>query len=222
MNSTASLATAPSAADSAAGLQLIAAIRAELPDLRLLTDTTDRESYRADETPYLVTGLPLAVVLPESTAEVSGLMRLAHRFRVPGRAAWGGHGTLGRRRRSRRGAHDRVHAHEQGARDRSREPRRGRPARDHQRRPQARRRQARAVLSAGSRLVRDVLDRREPRHQRGRPVLREVRADARLGARARSRPRRRHGDPDRRPERQGRRGLLADAPVRRARRGRWG
>ena len=83
MNSTASLATAPSSADSGAGQQLIDAVRAELPDLRLLTDTTDRESYRADETPYLATGLPLAVALPESTAEVSGLMRLASRFRVP-------------------------------------------------------------------------------------------------------------------------------------------
>ena len=63
--------------------------------------------------------------------------------------------------------------------------------------------------------LRDVLDRRQPRHERGRPVLRQVRPDARLGPVARGRHGRRRGDPDRRPERQGRRRLLADPPVRR-------
>ena len=32
--------------------------------MRLLTDETDRESYRDDETPYIPTGLPAAVALP--------------------------------------------------------------------------------------------------------------------------------------------------------------
>ena len=40
--------------------------------------------------------------------------------------------------------------------------------------------------AAGSGRVRDVLDRRQPRHERGRPVLRQVRPDARFG-RCRSR-----------------------------------
>ena len=52
-------------------------------------------------------------------------------------------------------------------------------------------------------------------HERRRAVLRQVRPDARLGARAGGRPRRRDGDPDRRPDGQGHGGLLADAPVRR-------
>ena len=57
--------------------------RRELPDLRLLTDVADRESYRLDETAYLEAGLPGAVALPGSTAEVSALLRLASRHRVP-------------------------------------------------------------------------------------------------------------------------------------------
>ena len=72
-----------SAASSAAGAALLDAIRAALPDLRLLTDATDREAYRNDETAYLQAGLPLAVALPETTAEVSTLVRLAAEHRVP-------------------------------------------------------------------------------------------------------------------------------------------
>ncbi|HKG56557.1 MAG TPA: FAD-linked oxidase C-terminal domain-containing protein [Candidatus Limnocylindrales bacterium] len=58
-------------------------VRAELPDLRLLTDAADRESYRLDETTYLAAGLPLAVALPETTSEVSALVRLAAQHRIP-------------------------------------------------------------------------------------------------------------------------------------------
>ncbi|HET7028891.1 MAG TPA: FAD-linked oxidase C-terminal domain-containing protein [Candidatus Limnocylindrales bacterium] len=67
----------------AAGAALLEAIRLELPGLRLLTDAGDRESYRNDETAYLSAGLPLAVALPETTAEVSALLRLASAHRVP-------------------------------------------------------------------------------------------------------------------------------------------
>lgn len=73
----------PAAIDPAAGGRLLAAIRAELPGLRLLDDPVDRETYRNDETAYLHAGLPLAVALPESTAEVSTLVRLAAAHRVP-------------------------------------------------------------------------------------------------------------------------------------------
>ena len=62
---------------------LLADIRRELPDLRLLTDPIDRESYRLDETAYLSAGLPGAVAFPASTADVSGLLRLASAHRVP-------------------------------------------------------------------------------------------------------------------------------------------
>jgi glycolate oxidase len=72
----------PEVGDAAALDALVAAIRGELPDLRLLTDAIDRESYRLDETAYLEAGLPGAVALPSSTAEVSALLRLASRHRV--------------------------------------------------------------------------------------------------------------------------------------------
>ncbi|HET9613835.1 MAG TPA: FAD-linked oxidase C-terminal domain-containing protein [Candidatus Limnocylindrales bacterium] len=65
------------------GPALLEAIRTALPDLRLLTDATDREAYRNDETAYLQAGLPLAVALPETTAEVATLLELAGRHRVP-------------------------------------------------------------------------------------------------------------------------------------------
>ena len=58
-------------------------LRAELPDLRLLTDAADRESYRRDETAHFEPGLPLAVALPTSTGEVAAIMRLASAHRTP-------------------------------------------------------------------------------------------------------------------------------------------
>ncbi|HEX3264701.1 MAG TPA: FAD-linked oxidase C-terminal domain-containing protein [Candidatus Limnocylindrales bacterium] len=55
---------------------------AALPSVRMLTDPDDREAYRLDETAYMEAGLPGAVALPESTADVSGLLRLASEHRV--------------------------------------------------------------------------------------------------------------------------------------------
>ncbi len=62
---------------------LVEAIRNQLPDLRVLTDAIDRESYRLDETAYLKAGLPGAVVLPTETAQVAAVVRLAGEFGVP-------------------------------------------------------------------------------------------------------------------------------------------
>ncbi|MGZ8502471.1 MAG: FAD-binding oxidoreductase [Candidatus Limnocylindrales bacterium] len=59
------------------------AVRAALPELRLLTDEIDRESYRRDETAYLEPPLPIAVALPTETAQVAELVRLAAAHRVP-------------------------------------------------------------------------------------------------------------------------------------------
>jgi glycolate oxidase len=67
----------------AAQATFLAAIRERLPNLRLLTDELDRESYRRDETAYLEPPLPLAVALPTETAEVAELVRLAAAHRVP-------------------------------------------------------------------------------------------------------------------------------------------
>lgn len=61
----------------------LAALRTRLPGLRLLTDEVDRESHRLDETSYLEAGLPCAVAVPSTTAEVVELVRLAAEFRVP-------------------------------------------------------------------------------------------------------------------------------------------
>src|SRR5262249_60551706 len=72
-----------SAVDADSGEALLAATRPALPDLGFLPDETDGEAYRNDETAYLHAGLPLAVALPESTAEVSTLVRLAAEHRVP-------------------------------------------------------------------------------------------------------------------------------------------
>ena len=63
--------------------RLIDAIRARLPELQLLIDPVDRERYRSDETPYLHTGLPAAVSLPTTTAQVAELVRICGELRVP-------------------------------------------------------------------------------------------------------------------------------------------
>ena len=65
------------------GPALLRAIGERLPDLRLLTDPADRESYRRDETAYLEAGLPLAIALPTTTAEVAELVRLCGEHDVP-------------------------------------------------------------------------------------------------------------------------------------------
>jgi glycolate oxidase len=62
---------------------LVEAIHTQLPGLRMLTDETDRESYRLDETAYLQAGLPGAVVLPTETAQVAAVVRLCGEFGVP-------------------------------------------------------------------------------------------------------------------------------------------
>ncbi len=65
------------------GPGLLRAIGTRLPDVRLITDRSDLEPYRRDETAYLRGGLPLAVALPASTAEVAGLVRLCAAHDVP-------------------------------------------------------------------------------------------------------------------------------------------
>jgi glycolate oxidase len=61
----------------------IEAIREALPELRLLTDEIDRESYRSDEASYLKSELPLAVALPDTTDQVAALVRIAAEHRTP-------------------------------------------------------------------------------------------------------------------------------------------
>lgn len=77
------------------GPALLRAVEARLPGLRLLTDPADRETYRRDETAYLPTGLPLAVALPETTAQVAELVRLCGEHDVPIVARGAGTGLSG-------------------------------------------------------------------------------------------------------------------------------
>ncbi len=63
--------------------EFLATVAARLPALRLLDDPADRETYRRDETPYLPAGLPGAVALPTTTAEVAELVRICGEFDVP-------------------------------------------------------------------------------------------------------------------------------------------
>lgn len=65
------------------GPGLLRAIEARLPEVRLFTEATDRESYRLDETAYYQAGLPLAVALPTTTAQVATLVALCGEFDVP-------------------------------------------------------------------------------------------------------------------------------------------
>jgi glycolate oxidase len=58
-------------------------LRGTAPELRVLTETVDRESYRLDETDYLVAGLPGAVALPTTTAEVSAILVASTRHLLP-------------------------------------------------------------------------------------------------------------------------------------------
>jgi glycolate oxidase len=64
-------------------VRLLDELRRTAPGLRVLTDESDRESYRLDETDYLTAGLPGAVALPESTADVSAILAGASRHGVP-------------------------------------------------------------------------------------------------------------------------------------------
>ena len=50
----------------------IDALRARLSDLRLLTEATDRESYRRDETPFIAAGLPGPSRSPSTRRRSSG------------------------------------------------------------------------------------------------------------------------------------------------------
>ncbi|HEX5590495.1 MAG TPA: FAD-linked oxidase C-terminal domain-containing protein [Candidatus Limnocylindrales bacterium] len=72
----------PALTDPASLAAFLDEVRGELPELRLLTDELDRESYRLDETAYLSAGLPGAVALPTTTSEVAALLRLASSHRV--------------------------------------------------------------------------------------------------------------------------------------------
>jgi glycolate oxidase len=59
------------------GHTLLEDLRRELPDMQLLSEPSDTEGYRFDETEYMRPGVPLAVCFPRSTDDVRSLVRLA-------------------------------------------------------------------------------------------------------------------------------------------------
>jgi glycolate oxidase len=71
------------------------ALRAELPDMRVISDAGHTEAYRFDETAYLRAGHPLAVCFPRSTSDVQTLVRLCAEAKVPIVARGAGTGLSG-------------------------------------------------------------------------------------------------------------------------------
>jgi glycolate oxidase len=57
-------------------------LRSILGEDQVLTDPQDTAGYRYDETEYMVPGLPLAVVFPRSTSDVSAILRFANDRRI--------------------------------------------------------------------------------------------------------------------------------------------
>jgi glycolate dehydrogenase FAD-linked subunit len=73
----------------------VARIEREVPDMRVLTDATDVESYRFDETAYLKAGHPLAVCFPRSTSDVQAIVRTCGETGTPIVARGAGTGLSG-------------------------------------------------------------------------------------------------------------------------------
>jgi len=62
---------------------LLAQLREVLPELRVLTEESDTEAYRFDETAFMHAGRPLAVCFPRSTMDVQRIVELAAAAGVP-------------------------------------------------------------------------------------------------------------------------------------------
>src|SRR6188472_1823786 len=70
-------------------------VEREIPGMRVLTDPTDTESYRFDETAYLKAGRPLAVCFPRSTSDVQAIVRVCGETGTPIVARGAGTGLSG-------------------------------------------------------------------------------------------------------------------------------
>jgi glycolate oxidase len=79
----------PSAGTAAA---FLAAFRQALPHVQLLSERSETERFRFDETEYMRPGWPLAVAFPETTADVSTIVGLAaeHHIAIVPRGAGSG------------------------------------------------------------------------------------------------------------------------------------
>jgi glycolate oxidase len=73
----------------------LGALRAALPDARVITDPDVMDSYRRDQTPVVTPGMPLCVVLAHNTADVAATLAWAQEHRVPVVPRGGGTGLAG-------------------------------------------------------------------------------------------------------------------------------
>jgi glycolate oxidase len=74
---------------------ILTEIREAAPEVRVLTTLADTEPYQKDETEFVPFGQPLAVTFPSSTAEVSTIVRLCAKHRIPVVTRGGGSGLSG-------------------------------------------------------------------------------------------------------------------------------
>lgn len=74
---------------------VVAELRLALPETRMLSEPSQIEPFRRDETEFMSPGQPLAVIFPRSTQEVSTLVRLAAAHSVPLVPRGGGSGLSG-------------------------------------------------------------------------------------------------------------------------------
>jgi glycolate oxidase len=70
-------------------------LRAELPEMRVIDDVGDLESYRRDETAFLRAGLPLVACFPRGVSDVQAIVRIASAAGVPIVARGAGTGLSG-------------------------------------------------------------------------------------------------------------------------------
>ena len=172
------------AADPFDAAALVGALGRGLPDGRLVVDRDVLAAMSHDEAEWAPVGRAVAGVRAETEAPGAARRPGLRGVRGADRAPRRGHRPVRRRQRHRRGGRARPVADEPGARDRPRQHGLRGAAGDREQRPEGGRGRARPVVPAGPGQRPVVVDRRERGHQRGRPVLPEVRRHPGLRARA--------------------------------------
>ncbi len=164
--------------------EIVTALRAIVPGEGVVDAINEMRAFESDGlTAYQQ--LPLVVVLPETVAQVSRVLKYCNEHKHPRRAARFGHLAVGRRAaagRCRAAGHEPLQPH---PRDRFSQPRRRRPAGRHQSRHHHRRRAGGLLLRPRSILPDRLLDRRQRRGKLRRRALPEIRADRQQCARHR-------------------------------------
>ena len=194
----------------------LAELIGELPDGMVVTDPAITESYRQDRALDPSAGKPMAVVRPLRTEDVQTVLRWATQHRVPVVPRGAGSGLSG----GATALDDGIVLSTERMRDITVDP----VTRTAVVQPGLFNAEVKkAVAEHGlwyppdPSSYRDLQHRRQHRHQRRRPVLRQVRRHHRLRARSAGRAGRRHRRPARRCPPQGRRRAEPDQAVRRQR-----